>query len=157
MEPSAERAQRRIHPRPRYRTGVPRRRRHPYYIGSWDPFGGLSRGRRRRLRHRPLRPPELQPVRLLDSAADAGDRIRVGGWGMDPNDTHPIGIHVYVDGTFAGAGTANRSRPDVDAVFHRGPTFGYDFTVPAKAGTHQVVRTGSTPALAGTTGVGCTR
>ena len=130
---------------------------HPYYIGSWDPFGGPQ----------PVVDVDdyaidvcdhlnCNPFGSLDSAADAGDRIRVGGWAMDPNDTHPIGIHVYVDGTFAGAGTANRSRPDVDAVFHRGPTFGYDFTVPAKAGTHQVCTYGLNTGPGGNDRAGCT-
>ncbi len=130
---------------------------HPYYVSSWDPFGGpqpavdVDDNAIDTCDHL-----NCNPFGALDSAADAGDRIRVTGWAMDPNDTTPIGVHVYVDGTYAGAGIANRSRPDVDAVFHRGPTYGYNFTVPAKVGTHQVCTYGLNTGAGSSDQVGCT-
>ena len=66
--------------------------------------------------------------------------VRVTGWAIDPDTTDPVDVHVYVDNTGV-ARTANTSRPDVGNVFPAyGPDHGYDFTVPAGPGTHQVLR-----------------
>ena len=64
-------------------------------------------------------------------------RVRVTGWALDPDVAAPIQVHVLVSGRMAGAGTAGLARPDLarDGVV---PSIGYDLTVPATAGNHQV-------------------
>jgi hypothetical protein len=48
-------------------------------------------------------------------------------------------VHIYVDGRFAGATSASGDRPDVAAVFPEGgPAHGYDTTLGAVPGAHQV-------------------
>jgi hypothetical protein len=79
------------------------------------------------------------PFGWLDVATGGPGNVRVAGWTIDPETAAPIGVHVYVDGTFAGAATAGGSRPDVGAV-HRpyGPAHGFDLTVSARPGTRHV-------------------
>jgi hypothetical protein len=57
-------------------------------------------------------------------------------------------VHVYVDGTFATAATADTTRPGLGAFFPGyGDDHGYDLVVPAPAGTRTVavfaINTGS--------------
>ena len=79
------------------------------------------------------------PFGNLD-VADGGDAlIRLAGWSIDPETAAPIGVHAYVDGQFAGGAGADVLRPDVGAAFAPfGPHHGYDFTVPARPGPHDV-------------------
>lgn len=82
----------------------------------------------------------------------------VKGWAIDPNTSAPIGMHVYVDGAFRAAATADLDRPDVGAAFPgRGSAHG--FLIPLGAfgdGDHQVCVYGLNT-LAGTANalVGC--
>jgi hypothetical protein len=79
------------------------------------------------------------PFGLLDSATRVPDGIRVAGWAIDPDTTGAVTAHVYVDNTFAGAITANMSRPDLAAAFPGwGAAHGFTATVPAGPGTHTV-------------------
>jgi hypothetical protein len=80
-----------------------------------------------------------RPFGWLDLAAGGAANVRVGGWAIDPETATPIDVHVYVDGMFAGSGSAAGGRPDVGAV-HRpyGPAHGFDVTVPARPGTRHV-------------------
>ena len=78
------------------------------------------------------------PTGSFDSAS-VSTGITVRGWALDADSTGDIDVHAYVNGTFAGAATANGSRPDVDSVFPRnGSTHGFDLTVPAQQGTQSV-------------------
>ena len=68
------------------------------------------------------------PTGSFDSAS-VSTGITVRGWALDADSTGDIDVHAYVNGTFAGAATANRSRPDVDSVFPRNgihPRLRYD-------------------------------
>lgn len=79
------------------------------------------------------------PIGAIDSVVDGGaGSILVTGWALDPDLTTPINVHVYVDGLVVLGLTAAGSRPDVDAVFGRGPNHGFASTVPAAAGAHTV-------------------
>jgi hypothetical protein len=49
---------------------------------------------------------------------------------IDPDTVAPITVHLYV-GSFGIGTTADRTRNDVDAAFHRGADHGFAFTVPA--------------------------
>jgi len=84
-------------------------------------------------------PDGYDPMGFFDSAMRVPAGIRVIGWAADADSGDPLDIHAYVDGVFAGSALANRARPDVQAVFPNfGPNRGFDFTVPAIAGTRQV-------------------
>lgn len=80
-----------------------------------------------------------KPFGTFDAVSLRPGGIRVRGWGIDPDTTGPILVHAYVDGTYAGAGTANLSRPDVGAAHPGfGDDHGFEFDVNASPGSHQV-------------------
>lgn len=56
------------------------------------------------------------PFGSLDSARAGANALTVTGWAIDPDTTAPIEVHVYVDGAWGGAVTANVNRPDVGAA-----------------------------------------
>jgi hypothetical protein len=79
------------------------------------------------------------PTGSFDGWVTSSPGIRVNGWALDPDTSGPIGVHVYVDGQFAGQGTTNTSRPDVGSAFAwAGPNRGFEIEVPALPGSHQV-------------------
>lgn len=78
------------------------------------------------------------PFGVIDSAVPTPGSVTVTGWAIDPDTSTPIGVHVYVDGAWAGAGTAGLSRPDVDQAYGHGPSHGYSITVPLAPGPHTV-------------------
>ncbi len=57
------------------------------------------------------------PVGSFDSAANAGGVVNGSGWAIDGETKGPVTVHVYADGVFKTAVTANQSRPDLNAVF----------------------------------------
>jgi hypothetical protein len=75
----------------------------------------------------------------LDSTSFAAGGVRVRGWTLARGTTSPLSVHVIVDGVYAAADGAYRSRPDVGAAF---PTYGdghgYDLVAPAGPGLHTV-------------------
>ena len=80
-----------------------------------------------------------KPIGTIDRVSREGGNIRVRGWGLDPDVTGPISVHVYVDGVWANAARANKSRPDVGDVYQPwGPNHGFDTAFPASAAPHQV-------------------
>jgi hypothetical protein len=79
------------------------------------------------------------PVGNLEGYNTGPGTVTVVGWALDPDTTGPVSIHVYVDGTYAGQGVANRSRPDVGAAYPgMGNDHGFQISVPISTGTHQV-------------------
>lgn len=95
------------------------------------------------------------PIGSVDSAV-AALGITVRGWALDADTTAPIGLHVYVNGRFAGAVDANRSRPDVDGVFPRnGTNHGFEFTLPAAHGSQTVCVYGINVGPGGHNLIGC--
>ena len=76
---------------------------------------------------------------MIDVVQDAGSgSLHLAGWALDPDVWTPIAVHVYLDGVGVMALTAQGARPDVDAVYARGPNHGFDVLVPAAAGAHTV-------------------
>lgn len=112
---------------------------HRYHVTSSDPYGGpqpyvdVDDWALDHCDH--LR---CEPFGHVDLVSGVHGGVRVAGWAMDPDSTQPVAMHVYADGTYLGAFTANESRPDVDAVFHRGASFGYDRLLPLSAGMHSI-------------------
>jgi len=84
--------------------------------------------------------PAGNPKGSLNVAQGLPGAIRVVGWALDPDTSMPISTHVYVDGKWTGAVTANLARPDVAAAFPGyGAGHGFDVTVPVVGGgQHQV-------------------
>jgi hypothetical protein len=78
------------------------------------------------------------PFGVLDSLTVGNGTVTVSGWAIDPDTTNPIQVHVYVGSNLVGV-TADRPRPDVDAVYGKGPNHGYLATVPAAPGVQQVL------------------
>jgi hypothetical protein len=75
------------------------------------------------------------PIGSLDSASPGTATVRVQGWAMDPDTVAPIQVHVYVDGRFAGAGTASGVRDDLVPLFPiAGGAHAFDVTVSGLGG-----------------------
>lgn len=95
------------------------------------------------------------PIGSIDSTF-VGTGTAVRGWALDANSTGAIDVHAYVDGQYAGAVTANRNRPDVDAVFPRnGKSHGFEVTVPTRHGTQTVCLYGINAGPGGNNLIGC--
>ena len=84
--------------------------------------------------------PAGNPKGSLNIVQASPGAVRVVGWALDPDTSTPIATHVYVDGRWSGAVTANLGRPDVAAAFPGyGAHHGFDLTVPVSGGgAHQV-------------------
>ncbi len=95
--------------------------------------------------------PGANPFGALDDVRRAADgSVTVSGWGIDPDTSAPIDVHVYVNGRGAGATTAGHERSDVAAAFPGyGSGHGYRATVAAPAGPLVVctygINAGGTP------------
>jgi hypothetical protein len=80
------------------------------------------------------------PVGHLEVAWPAPGAIRVSGWALDADTPEPIAVHMYVDGMFWAAVSANGNRPDVGAAFSgMGSAHGFSTTLTGfLGGTHQL-------------------
>jgi hypothetical protein len=81
------------------------------------------------------------PFGYLDEVTSGLFSVRVRGWAIDPDTSSPITVHVYRDGAFLTAWTANASRTDVGAAYPGyGDLHGFDGVVPYPAtnGTHTI-------------------
>jgi hypothetical protein len=97
------------------------------------------------------------PFGTFDAVTRSGDGVRVAGWGIDPDTTSAIDLHVYIDGVFRIVTTANTSRPDVGAFFPGyGNNHGLDAQIPSvTAGTHTVCVFGINVAIGANSVIGC--
>jgi SpoIID/LytB domain protein len=70
---------------------------------------------------------------------EAGAKARFQGWALDPDTTASTALHVYVDGNWGGAFSADISRPDVGALYPAtGNLHGFDFTLSLGQGRRSV-------------------
>jgi murein DD-endopeptidase MepM/ murein hydrolase activator NlpD len=112
---------------------------HAFHVKSWDPYGGpkpvvnVDQTSVDNCNHL-----NCSPFGYLDAASGGTGEFTLRGWAMDPNTTNPVTIHVYSNGKHIATKVARRVRSDLDKAFHRGSAFGYDETVPALSGQHQV-------------------
>lgn len=61
------------------------------------------------------------------------------GWALDFQTTAPVAIHVYADGRWLGAATANTHRPDIGGFWpNYGASHGFDFWLPVSYRPKQV-------------------
>jgi hypothetical protein len=81
----------------------------------------------------------VDPLGDLNQVTGRATTIDVGGWALDPDTTDPIAVHVYVDGRWGGALTADGVRDDVARAFpESGNRHGFTASLPAGPGAHQV-------------------
>jgi hypothetical protein len=78
---------------------------------------------------RTVNSPSGAPIGNLEAATLSGVSATLSGWAIDPDTAAPIGVHVYVNGAWGGAYTANAVRTDVGAAY---PDYGsaHGFTIP---------------------------
>jgi hypothetical protein len=75
----------------------------------------------------------------FESVTATTGSVTVSGWALDPDSAAPINVHVYVDGRWTMASTADGSRPDVGAAYPGwGDDHGFHVAVAVSAGHHQV-------------------
>jgi hypothetical protein len=66
-------------------------------------------------------------------------QVKVAGWAIDPDTTAAMGVHIYVNNTYAGAALASLPRPDVGAAFPAyGPNHGFSVALNTSAGANRV-------------------
>jgi len=84
--------------------------------------------------------PTTQRVSIggIDGIGGSWNGVSLIGWALDPDTVDPIQIHVYVDGHAVMAATANVTRTDIGAAYHKGDNHGFALAVPAPAGAHTV-------------------
>jgi hypothetical protein len=79
------------------------------------------------------------PFGSVDLVSASRGQVRVAGWVLDPDRPDATAVHVYVSGQLAGTDIAAAPRPDVGDTFPRsGSSRGFDFSVPAPGGRHEV-------------------
>jgi hypothetical protein len=83
------------------------------------------------------RPGSSPPIGSVDAISRFQSQLSIDGWAIDPDTSSSIPVHVYVDGAFATATTANTSRPDL-AGYGRGTAHGFHATVNVGPSLHTV-------------------
>jgi hypothetical protein len=84
---------------------------------------------------------KLNPVGNYETVAPAPGGFRVTGWAFDPEWPDPVVIMVGIDGQFQGFPTwknADVPRVDIGNGFPYGPNHGFDITMPAARGNHDI-------------------
>ena len=83
--------------------------------------------------------PTGAPYGSVDLAEGQAGGVHLAGWSIDPDTSGPVQVHVYVDGTWTAAVTADGDRPDVGTTHPGyGDAHGFDATLPLRAGKHTV-------------------
>jgi hypothetical protein len=79
------------------------------------------------------------PTGNFESLTRVGSGVTASGWALDPDTTDSIAVHVYVDGVWTVAATADADRPDVGSSFPGyGSLHGFGVPLTVSAGTHSV-------------------
>lgn len=75
------------------------------------------------------------PTGNWESASASLGRVSLSGWMLDPDSFDPIDLHVYIDGAWGGAYTANATRTDVGAIYRgHGNDHGFVVDIPVPQG-----------------------
>ncbi len=87
-----------------------------------------------------VRTPTGPPFGNLESTVVSGNQATLNGWAADPDQpSTPVAVHVYVNGGWGGAFTANGQRADVGAAYPGyGDQHGFSTPVTLAGGTNQV-------------------
>ncbi|WP_199423594.1 hypothetical protein [Actinotalea solisilvae] len=84
-----------------------------------------------------VRTTNTPPTGVIDRVATTAGDVTVSGWAFDPDTTQPNEVHVYIDGVGVSL-LADQPRPDVGAVYGRGPAAGWSHTRPLAPGNHSM-------------------
>lgn len=79
-----------------------------------------------------------QPLGAVENMQALVNSVGIWGWTLDTDTTNPIAVHVYIDGSIAGAYTANNTRNDIQTQYNLGSDHGFAVTVPTTPGTHNI-------------------
>ncbi|QIG38324.1 hypothetical protein G5T42_01565 [Microbacterium sp. 4R-513] len=77
------------------------------------------------------------PIGNLEGVVAGAGGANVSGWALDPDTTASINVHIYVGSTGAQY-LADKSRPDVGAVYRLGDAHGFAEFIPMTSGTKSV-------------------
>ncbi|WP_341975319.1 hypothetical protein LTA6_003680 [Microbacterium sp. LTA6] len=95
------------------------------------------------------------PVGSVPTAKAVSGGVKVTGWALDPDTVSPATVHVYVDSVGVAA-SANLARTDIPAAYVAyGKNHGFDVTVNAAAGSHNVCVYGINSGPGGNVQLGC--
>jgi N-acetylmuramoyl-L-alanine amidase len=78
------------------------------------------------------------PIGRLGPVAVVAGGVQIWGWGLDPDTTDSISIHVYVNGKFHSGFAADSSRSDVGAIFGLGDDHGFVEDLSLYSGWHTI-------------------
>ena len=79
------------------------------------------------------------PAGNFEAAVPILGAAHLQGWVLDPDTTGPVDVHIYQDGNWAAATTANVARADLGAAFPvMGSRHGFSLDLPMSSGTHQL-------------------
>jgi hypothetical protein len=78
------------------------------------------------------------PTGAVDILKSGMESFTVRGWVLDPDTAGPISVETHVDGKVAQTLTADSSRPDVGRIYGKGDDHGFQTTLDAPSGQHQV-------------------
>lgn len=82
--------------------------------------------------------PSLSPTGNWEVASTTINSAIFRGWAFDPETAEPIDVHLYVNGNWGGAFSANLPRTDIAAAYPSyGPLHGFEFSVPIGIGTFE--------------------
>ncbi len=96
------------------------------------------------------------PVGSLDAVSPDPMGVRVAGWALDPDTMASIGVHVYIDGSFAAAFEAHADRPDIGSTYAGfGSAHGFDTVLATAPGAHTVCAYGINEGAGANTVLGC--
>ncbi|MGI9602406.1 MAG: hypothetical protein ACR2QE_11005 [Acidimicrobiales bacterium] len=78
------------------------------------------------------------PLATMAPLERDGESVTMRGWAFDPDRAESIGVHAYVDGTFAGGGRADRHRLDVAAVYPGRTHTGFEVRLPVASDAQEL-------------------
>jgi hypothetical protein len=79
------------------------------------------------------------PEGRINSTVVEPGTVRMLGWALDRDSAASIGVHVYVNGAYYRAATANLSRPDIGSAFPGyGDAHGFDLSLHLPPGSTEV-------------------
>jgi hypothetical protein len=79
------------------------------------------------------------PTGTFDNAIPILGGAHLQGWALDADTTGPVAVHIYLDGKWAAATTADVARRDLGAAFPAmGSRHAFALDLPMASGTHQL-------------------